>query len=101
MAEEENKNAKIDTEKQEKLKQKTEREKQDDKIKAASPEELREMLSNKNSDYVFRLQKELEKQGNMSYAESEAKINELLPEIVIAQKHGQPANGLYITVCFG
>ena len=96
MAEEENKNAKIDTEKQEKLKQKTEREKQDDKIKAASPEELREMLSNKNSDYVFRLQKELEKQGNMSYAESEAKINELLPEIVIAQKHGQPANGLYM-----
>lgn len=96
MAEEENKNAKIDTEKQEKLKQMNEKEKQEDRITSASPEELRSMLTNKNSDYVFRLQKELERQGNLTPVDAARKVDELLPEIVIAQKHGQPANGLYM-----
>lgn len=93
---EENKNAKIDAAKQEKLKNQVQQSNREDEIKAASPEELRKQLSNKNADYVFRLQKELEKQGKLSTDEAAAKVNELLPEIVIAQGHGQPANGLYM-----
>lgn len=93
---EENKNQNIDPEKQEKLKNEAERASKEEKIKAASPEELRKKLSNKNSDYVFRLQKELERQGQLSSDEAVAKVNKLLPEIVIAQGNGQPANGLYM-----
>lgn len=97
MAEEKNEQtAKIDQAKQEKLKAKTETANKDDEIKAQSPEELRQMLSNKNQDYVFRLQKELEKQGKLSVDDAKAKVDALLPEIVIAQRHGQPANGLYM-----
>lgn len=97
MSEEKKENtAKIDKEKQERLKAKTEVADKDDQVKTESPEVLRTKLSNKNSDYVFRLQKELEKQGKLSSEEAAAKVNELLPEIVVAQRHGQPANGLYM-----
>lgn len=97
MAEEKKENtAKIDQSKQEKIKAKTESENKDDAVKAQNPEELRAALSNKNADYVFRLQKELENQGNMSSEDAKAKVDALLPEIVVAQRHGQPANGLYM-----
>lgn len=97
MAEEkQEKTAKIDQNKQDKLKAKTEIEEKDDEIKSESPEQLRSMLSNKNSDYVFRLQKELILQGKMSSDKAEEEVNALLPEIVVAQRHGQPANGLYM-----
>lgn len=97
MAEEkQEKTANINQNKQDKLKAKTEVEEKDDQIKSESPEKLRSMLSNKNSDYVFRLQKELILQGKMSSDKAEEEVNALLPEIVIAQHHGQPANGLYM-----
>ncbi|WP_127345778.1 DUF1129 family protein [Lactobacillus amylolyticus] len=93
MAEEKKENtARIDQEKQAKLKAKTEA----DEIKNMSSAELRTKLSNKNSDYVFRLQKELEKQGNMNADDAAARVDQLLPEIIIAQRRGQPANDLYM-----
>lgn len=87
---------KINTEKQAKLKKQAELDTQDEKIKQEDPKALREKLSNKNSDYVFRLEKELQKQGSMSRADAVAMTNGLLSEIIIAQRHGQPANGLYL-----
>lgn len=97
MSEEKKENtAKIDQAQQAKLKAKTETEKKDDEIKLETSEELRAKLSNKNVNYVFRLQKELEKQGKLSPDEAKAKVDALLPEIVVAQRHGQPANGLYL-----
>lgn len=97
MAEEKKeKKAKIDQAQQEKLRAKITTTEQDDEIKEESPQVLRTKLTNKNSDYVFRLQKELEKQGKLSHSEAEEKVNQLLPEIIVAQRHGQPANGLYM-----
>ena len=96
MAEEKNNTAKINQSKQEKLKNQTESQNKDDELKTKSPAELRKLLSNKNSDYVFRLQKELQAQGKMTLEEAESKVNELLPEIIVAQRPGQPANGLYM-----
>ncbi|MGM9913980.1 MAG: DUF1129 family protein [Lactobacillus crispatus] len=87
---------KINTEKQAKLKKQAELDTQDEKIKQEDPKALREKLSNKNSDYVFRIEKELQKQGSMSRADAVAMTNGLLSEIIIAQRHGQPANGLYL-----
>ncbi|MDF4142697.1 DUF1129 family protein [Lactobacillus kefiranofaciens] len=88
--------AKIDTAKQAKLKKQAEVEDQDEKLKQEDPQELRSKLSNKNSDYVFRLEKELQKQGSMSRDDAVQMTNSLLSEIIIAQRHGQPANGLYL-----
>lgn len=97
MAEEKKENtAKIDQAKQEKLKKETEKQNKDDELKSKSSAELRALLSNKNSDYVFRLQKELQNQGQMSADDAKAKVDPMLAEIVIAQHHGQPANGLYM-----
>ncbi len=95
---EENKNtaAKIDRNKQAKLKNQTKTENKDEELKSKSASELRTMLSNKNEDYVFRLQKELERQGNMSQDDAKTKVDSMLPEIIVAQRHGQPANGLYM-----
>ena len=58
----------IDSEKQAKLKRQTEADNQDEKIKQMDPKELRNKLSNKNQDYVFRLEKELQLQGSISRA---------------------------------
>ena len=66
---------KINTEKQAKLKKQAELDTQDEKIKQEDPKALREKLSNKNSDYVFRLEKELQKQGSMSRADAVAMTN--------------------------
>ena len=79
MAEEKNNTAKINQSKQEKLKNQTESQNKDDELKTKSPAELRKLLSNKNSDYVFRLQKELQAQGKMTLEEAENKVNELFP----------------------
>ncbi|WEV51336.1 DUF1129 family protein [Lactobacillus sp. ESL0731] len=87
--------AKIDTNKQEKLKDKIESQNKDDQVKQLEPAELRKELSNKNSDYVFRLQKELELQGKLSQAEAASKVDEILPQLVVAQHHGQPASTYY------
>lgn len=94
--EQEQKNANIDTEKQAKLRKQTETADQDEQIKSMSPAELRQKLSNKNQDYVFRLEKELQLQGSISRAEAVEMTDKLLSEIIVAQRHGQPANGLYL-----
>ena len=86
----------IDTEKQAKLKKQTETDNRDEAIKQMDPKELRNKLSNKNQDYVFRLEKELQLQGSISRAEAVEMTDKLLGEIVAAQRHGQPANGLYL-----
>lgn len=64
------------------------------KIEQSDSKTLREMLSNKNNDYVFKLEKELQK-GGLSAAAAKDKVNSLLVEIVIAQKNGQPAYILF------
>ena len=87
--------AKIDTNKQEKLKEKVINQNKDDEVKQMQPAELRKQLSNKNSDYVFRLQKELETQGKMSQEDAQKRVDELLKDLVIAQRHGQPASTYY------
>ncbi|MBW8013672.1 DUF1129 domain-containing protein [Lactobacillus helveticus] len=85
-----------DSEKQAKLKRQTEADNQDEEIKQMNPKELRNKLSNKNQDYVFRLEKELQLQGSISRAEAVEMTDKLLGEIIVAQRHGQPANGLYL-----
>ena len=99
MAEEtkkEQSSANLNAEKQEKLKKKSETDTKDEELKKEDPKILRQKLSNKNQDYVFRLEKELQIQGSMSRQEAMAMTDGLLGEIVIAQRHGQPANGLYL-----
>lgn len=91
----ENQNNKIDTSQQEKLKSgksKVDREKE---IRSADPKELRKKLSNKNEDYVFRLEKSLNDAPNVSMDMVEPAIDEILPEIMIAQQKGIPASTLY------
>ncbi|WP_251717214.1 DUF1129 domain-containing protein [Lactobacillus agrestimuris] len=96
MAEEKKENtAKINENKQAKLKAKAENAEKEEAVKSQSSEELRKSLSNKNSDYVFRLQKELEKQGNLSSEDAKAKVDALLPEMVTAQRRGVTANNLF------
>ncbi|MDF7639715.1 DUF1129 family protein [Lactobacillus sp. ESL0791] len=87
--------SKVDVDEQEKLKNKTAVVNKDEEIKHMTAKELRPMLSNKNSDYVFRLQKELEEQGQMSSEEAAQKVDAHLNEIIIAQHHGQPAGTFY------
>lgn len=86
---------KIDNNQQEKLKEKVATQNLDDEIKQMSPEKLRQQLSNKNSDYVYRLQKELETQGKMSQDDALERVNALLADLVVAQRHGQPATTFY------
>lgn len=55
---------------------------------------MRKQLTNKNSDYVFRLEKALMDAGK-SEAEATKIANDLLDEIITAQKQGIPASNLY------
>ena len=87
--------ANIDINKQQKLKEKVINQNKDDEVKQMTPAELRKQLSNKNSDYVFRLQKELEAQGKMSSEDAQKRIDALLSDLVVAQRHGQPASTYY------
>lgn len=65
-----------------------------EKINSADPKELRKQLSNKNEEYVFKLNKWLV-DDDFTEAEAEESINNLLPEIVSNQIKGIPANQLY------
>lgn len=87
--------AKIDNNKQEKLKEKVADQNMEDDVKQMAPAELRKQLSNKNGDYIFRLQKELEVQGKMSQEDAAGKVDALLADLVVAQRHGQPASTFY------
>lgn len=63
-------------------------------IYSADTDELHRKLSNKNSEYIFRLNKRLLEDG---FKEEETKevIDGLLPEIIDNQIKGIPANQLY------
>lgn len=63
-------------------------------IYSADANDLRKKLSNKNAEYVFKLNKYLMEDG---FKETEAKeaIDKILPEIVDNQIKGIPANQLY------
>ena len=59
------------------------------------PKELRKKLSNKNQDYVFRLEKFLAEDQNYTMDQVEPAIDQILPEIIVAQRKGIPASSLY------
>lgn len=80
---------------QEKLKNKSNSGLDEESLKQADPKELRKKLSNKNSDYVFRLEKFLLDSENFSMTQVEPAIDQILPEIIVAQRKGIPASTLY------
>ncbi|KRL63342.1 DUF1129 family protein [Lactobacillus psittaci] len=63
-------------------------------LTSESPAKLRQNLSNKNSDYIFRLEKALI-QGGKTEQEAQTETDKLLVEIISAQKQGVPASTLY------
>ncbi|MCH4009330.1 DUF1129 family protein [Companilactobacillus sp.] len=65
-----------------------------EQINSADPAELRKQLSNKNEEYVFKLNKRLV-DDDFTEEEAEESINGLLPEIIANQIKGVPANQLY------
>ena len=66
-----------------------------EKIKQATPEQLRKQLSNKNIDYIFRLEKALNNNEGLTTKKVTETVNVILPEIVVAQYKGIPAATLY------
>lgn len=91
-AAEEVKNNKVE---QEELKKQSKQAAHEEAIKNTDPQELRKQLTNKNSDYVFRLQKALLENENIANDQVEPAIDSILPEMVIAQQKGIPASTLY------
>lgn len=89
------KNSSVGNTQQEKLKKAHEQNSRDEEIKKMSPKELRNKLSNKNQDYVFRLEKFLTEDQNYTMDQVEPAIDQILPEIIVAQRKGVPANTLY------
>lgn len=73
---------------------KIKREDTTEKIYSADPDALRAQLSNKNQEYVFKLNKYL---VDNDFKEDEAKeaIDKLMPEMIDNQINGVPANQLY------
>lgn len=63
-------------------------------LENATPEELRGMLTNRNEDYVFRLEKQL-KEAGLTEGDAKLKVNGYLKEIIVAQRKGQPATQLF------
>ena len=61
----------------------------------AKQEKLRKKLSNKNQDYVFRLEKFLTEDQNYTMDQVKPAIDQILPEIIVAQRKGIPASSLY------
>lgn len=94
-SQESKKNKATNVEQQEKLKKRAQQADQEESIKNTDPKELRNKLSNKNSDYVFRLEKFLLDNENFSMNQVEPVIDNILPEIIIAQHKGIPASTLY------
>lgn len=80
---------------QEKLKKQSKIAAHEEEIKNTDPQELRKQLTNKNSDYVFKLQKALLENENIANDQVEPAIDSILPEMVIAQQKGIPASTLY------
>ncbi|MBD5429577.1 DUF1129 domain-containing protein [Lactobacillus sp.] len=91
----EDKNAAKVDEQQASLQKKNKFAQTEETIKNTNPKELRKKLSNKNSDYVFRLEKAMLNSENVAMDQVEPAIDSILPEIVIAQYKGIPASTLY------
>lgn len=89
------KNSTVGNAQQEKLKKAHEQNARDEEIKKMSPKELRNKLSNKNQDYIFRLEKFLTEDQNYTMDQVEPAIDQILPEIIVAQRKGIPASNLY------
>ena len=89
------KNSTVGNAKQEKLKKAHEQNSREEEIKKMPPKELRKKLSNKNQDYVFRLEKFLTEDQNYTMDQVEPAIDQILPEIIVAQRKGIPASSLY------
>ena len=89
------KNSTVGNVKQEKLKKAHEQNSREEEIKKMPPKELRKKLSNKNQDYVFRLEKFLTEDQNYTMDQVEPAIDQILPEIIVAQRKGIPASSLY------
>lgn len=87
-------NQKVISQQQARLKKQSEQAAATEKIENMSTEQLRAALSNKNSDFLFRLDKFLIAEG-WSEEEAQQKIDSLLQEIVIAQRKGQTAASLF------
>lgn len=87
--------AQVDENKQAKLQKKSKNEISKEEIKQTDPKELRKQLSNKNSDYIFRVEKAMLNSENVAMEQVEPAIDEILPEIIIAQRKGIPASTLY------
>lgn len=92
----EDKNKEVSEQQQKHLEKVSEQEKQIQEINNATPEELKAKLSKRNEEYVFKLQKALTEAG-LPVDEVNKKIDELLPEMVIAQRKGQPATQIFGT----
>lgn len=65
-----------------------------EKIESMSVDQLQASLSNKNQDFLFRLDKFLVAEG-WKEEEAQAKINSLLKKIVVAQHKGETAASLF------
>lgn len=90
------KNQQVSQKQKEQLDKRNTQEQQVEDITNATPIQLRSMLSNRNSEYLFRLEKLLKENG-LSEEEAKTKVNEFLPEMVIEQRKGRPASQLYGT----
>ncbi|MFD1417571.1 DUF1129 domain-containing protein [Companilactobacillus keshanensis] len=88
------KNQKAAAKQKEKVAKQEKHELTKEKIQSASAEDLRKQLSNKNEEYIFKLNKNLIEGG---FTEDEAKesINNLIKEVIENQIKGIPANQLY------
>jgi len=89
------KNSTVGNAKQEKLKKAHEQNSREEEIKKMPPKELRKKLSNKNQDYVLRLEKFLTEDQNYTMDQVKPAIDQILPEIIVAQRKGIPASSLY------
>ena len=70
------KNSTVGNAQQEKLKKAHEQNYRDEEIKKMSPKELRNKLSNKNQDYIFRLEKFLTEDQNYTMDQVEPAIDQ-------------------------
>ncbi|MCH3905597.1 MAG: DUF1129 domain-containing protein [Lactobacillus sp.] len=87
-------NQKVISQQQARLKKQSEQAAATEKIENMSIDQLKAALSNKNADFLFRLDKFLLEEG-WSKEETQQKIDSMLQEIVIAQRKGQTAASLY------
>ncbi len=90
------KNQQISAAQQEKLKARTAQAQELEALKKQSPEQLREALTNKNKDYVFRLEKFLQSDGDdVTEEKAHEMVNALLVDMIVSQRKGVPAAALY------